>query len=139
MCDWDRGVDRAFRLHPDGVGEWYHGTTEHEWELIKAEGVLWGKEVWTGFRGSETTVRRLTYLTPCPRIAKKFAGWGNCSPYDWEVVLAVNFNPSKYSSNMVQGCWQVRVYDPIPLSEVRVYSVSRSNRFGRVSPIARAR
>lgn len=123
MSEWTRGVDRFFRLHPDGAGMWYHGTTEREWKAIQLEGVLWGVEVWE--RGGVTQSRRLTYLTPCPHIAYKFAGWGRCPAHEWKVVLSVSFDPAKYVCNFAPNCWQVRVYDPIPLSDVGVFFLKR--------------
>lgn len=104
-------------------GEWYHGTTEREWGLIQSEGVLWGVEIWE--MDGQRHTRRLTYLTPCPRIAMRFAGWGVCPPHEWKVVLAVQFDPLKYTCNIAPDCWQVRVYDPIPLTDVRIHTIKR--------------
>ena len=85
-------------------GKFYHGTSKANWEKIKKEGVLWGKR---------NAPSRCTYLTPSKDEAKH---WG-------EVVLEVEYDPTKGINNYCKDCWQFRVYDPIPLKDVKKLKV----------------
>lgn len=88
----------------------YHGTTEENWQRIQEEGILYGRRFFTD---GETVreVSRCTYLAVDVEEAKEY---GN-------VILQVEYNPFKHKkmNNYIEGCWQVRVYEPIPLSNVR--------------------
>ena len=79
----------------------YHSTTEENWGKIKAEGLLWGE------RG---TPSRCTYLA----IEKEH------TLAHGDVLLQVDYDPSVNAqrNNYIEGCWQLRVYEPIPLSSV---------------------
>lgn len=80
---------------------WYHGTSQENWEIILDEGVLWGK------RDAPSNV---TYLAADRVEAEQYG----------PVVLEVQYNPTGGINNYAEGCWQMRVYDPIPLDNVRL-------------------
>lgn len=81
----------------------YHGTSQSNWEQIKKEGVLFGVR---------DASDRCTYLATDQEEAKMYG----------DVVLEVNYDPFKNpgDNNYCDGCWQVRVYEPIPISEIKV-------------------
>lgn len=93
-------------------GLWWHGTTEEAWTAIRAEGVLWGRASY-----------RYTYLTPHRSVAEEYG----------VVLLRVRYQPvgvdgtgtDNYGFEPPPGqtCWQFSVFVPIPLVEVRRYSV----------------
>ena len=90
----------------------YHGTSKENWEAIQKEGVLYGRRYILGencFPLKE--VDRCTYLAVDLEEAK----------YYGEVVLQVEYDPFKRKkrNNYIEGCWQVRVYEPIPLTDVK--------------------
>ena len=90
--------------------KFYHGTSEENWEKIKKEGILYGRRYVLNNDGTiHHEVDRCTYLATDKEEAECY---GN-------VVLEVDYNPlnSKHN-NYKEGCWQVRVYEPIPLSQV---------------------
>ena len=87
----------------------YHGTSYENWENIKQEGVLYGRRYVT--EGSQVKeVNRCTYLATDIDEAKCY---GN-------IVLQVEYDPFKHKkrNNYIDGCWQIRVYEPIPISNV---------------------
>ena len=59
-------------------------------------------------------VDRCTYLAVDLQEAKCYG----------EIVLSVEYDPfrEKTKNNYVEGCWQVRVYEPIQLSNVKLLS-----------------
>jgi hypothetical protein len=81
----------------------YHGTTENAWNKIQEEGFLFGVR--------KFAKSRCTYLTPDISEAKQYG----------EVILQVEYNPLEHPdmNNYVDGCWQLRVYEPIPLISIR--------------------
>ena len=85
--------------------KFYHWTTKENREKIKAEWCLrWVREVeW--FNPS-----RCTYLAVNESEAKNY----------WEIVLEVEYNPSEHQNenNYCEWCWQVRVYEPIPIENI---------------------
>lgn len=83
---------------------WYHGTSKECWEKIQAEGVLFGVR---GFGAN-----RCTYLAADIQEAKCYG----------EIVLQVDYDPFRHKkkNNYVDGCWQMRVYEPIPLNKIEV-------------------
>ena len=89
----------------------YHGTTKEAWAEIQREGVLWGRRWITNNDGTKIKeVDRCTYLALDLEEAK----------YYGEVVLQVEYDPMKSGAinNYHEGCWQVRVYEPIPLRDI---------------------
>lgn len=88
----------------------YHGTSKENWNAIQKEGILYGRRYITDNNGNIIKeVSRCTYLAVNIEEAKCYG----------DVVLQVEYNPinSKHN-NYKEGCWQVRVYEPIPLSNV---------------------
>lgn len=86
---------------------WYHGTSENRWKEIQAEGVLWGK------LDNDSKLSRVTYLASEPEDAMRHG----------DVLLKVYYVPKGSTlqnpiDNYVDGCWQIRVYVPIPLTQV---------------------
>ena len=91
----------------------YHGTTAENWKLIQNEGVLYGRRYIIGNDGTIIKeVDRCTYLATDVDEAKCYG----------DVVLQVQYDPfkNKKKNNYIEGCWQVRVYEPIPLENVKV-------------------
>ena len=84
----------------------YHGTTLENWKLIQEEGILFGK-----LFVNDKLVSRCTYLATDLDEAKCYG----------EIILEVEYNPFKRKkmNNYVEGCWQFRVYEPIPIENVR--------------------
>jgi hypothetical protein len=86
----------------------YHGTTLSRWAAIEREGVLWGvRPAVNGNSGPQPS--RCTYLASDRDEAACYG----------DVVLTVEIDASKVTSNYVEGCWQWRVYDPIPLDCIK--------------------
>ena len=93
----------------------YHGTSKENWEAIQKEGMLYGRRYILGENGFPLKeVDRCTYLAVDLEEAK----------YYGEVVLRVEYDPFKRKkrNNYIEGCWQVRVYEPIPLSAIKLLS-----------------
>lgn len=89
----------------------YHGTTKKNWEAIQKEGVLYGRRFISDNKGNPIKeVGRCTYLAVDKEVAEQFG----------DVVLKVEYNPfnNPKHNNYIEGCWQVRVYEPIPLSNI---------------------
>jgi hypothetical protein len=83
---------------------WYHGTSKECWKKIQAEGVLFGVR---GF-GAD----RCTYLSTNIQEAQCYG----------EIVLQVDYDPfiNSKDNNYVDGCWQIRVYEPITIDKIKV-------------------
>jgi hypothetical protein len=81
----------------------YHGTSNEVWNDIQKEGALFGKR--------SGTVHRATYLTTDIDEAKCYG----------TVVLEVRYNPSEHPkmNNYTDDCWQFRVYEPIPITNIK--------------------
>lgn len=82
--------------------KFYHGTSEDNWNKIQEEGVLFGVR--------EFAKSRATYLTTDINEAKQYG----------RVILQVEYNPLEHPdmNNYVDGCWQLRVYEPIALASI---------------------
>lgn len=89
----------------------YHGTSKENWNAIQKEGILWGRRYTTTNKGIKE-VDRCTYLAVDKEEAEQYG----------DVVLKVEYNPfnNPKDNNYIEGCWQVRVYEPIPLTDVEV-------------------
>lgn len=88
----------------------YHGTSKEKWDAIQKEGVLFGRRYITDNDGNVIKeVNRCTYLAVDLEEAKCYG----------DIVLLVEYNPfdSKHNNYKV-GCWQIRVYEPIPLCNI---------------------
>jgi hypothetical protein len=94
----------------------FHGTTTEYWNKIQDEGVLFGT--------TDNRSNRVTYL------ATDFI---EASCYG-DVVLAVEYDPlaKDAHNNYCEGCWQIRVYDPIPISQVKPIFLERFVRIGDI-------
>ena len=88
----------------------YHGTSKENWNAIQKEGILYGRRFVTGNNGNIIKeVDRCTYLAVDLEEAKCYG----------DVVLQVEYNPTNSKhNNYKENCWQIRVYEPIPLSNV---------------------
>ena len=96
--------------------KFYHGTTLENWEKIQKEGILFGVRVVLDKNGnvsSKYKTQRTTYLTTTIEEAKCYG----------DIVLEVEYDPSLQpkKNNYVDGCWQLRVYEPIPLINIKQY------------------
>ena len=82
--------------------KFYHGTSEDNWKKIQEEGTLFGVR--------KFAKSRCTYLTADINEAKQYG----------EVLLQVEYNPLEHPdmNNYVDGCWQLRVYEPIALTSI---------------------
>ena len=94
--------------------KFYHGTTLERWEKIQKEGILFGIiEVLdeNGNPSSKYKPQRCTYLATSLGEAKCYG----------DVVLEVEYNPFLHpkKNNYIDGCWQLRVYEPIPLTDIK--------------------
>lgn len=90
----------------------YHGTSKESWNAIRKEGVLYGRRFVVDDKGNIIKeVDRCTYLAVDLEEAKCYG----------DVVLQVEYNPfeHKEKNNYINGCWQVRVYEPIPISKIQ--------------------
>lgn len=90
----------------------YHGTTEDAWCKIQEEGMLYGRRYVLNDDGTiNHEIDRCTYLAIDLDEAKQY---GN-------IVLKVEYNPYEHpnKNNYMDGCWQVRVYEPIPMYNIQ--------------------
>ena len=87
----------------------YHGTSKENWNTIQKEGILWGRRYITTNNGIKE-VDRCTYLAVDKEEAEQYG----------DVVLKVEYNPfiNPTHNNYIENCWQVRVYEPIPLTDI---------------------
>lgn len=87
----------------------YHGTTQDNWNAIQQEGILFGRR-YTINNGKVEEINRCTYLAANIEEAKCY---GN-------VILQVEYDPfkNKNKNNYVDDCWQLRVYEPIPIENI---------------------
>ena len=85
--------------------KWYHGTNKKAWELIKKEKMLFG------FDRFKHDAQRKTYLATDIEEAKCYG----------DVLLEVEYNPSIHPTmnNYVPDCWQIRVYEPIQIKDIK--------------------
>ena len=92
----------------------YHGTSKENWNAIQKEGILYGRRFVTDNGNIIKEVDRCTYLAVDLEEAKCYG----------DVVLQVEYNPlnSKHN-NYKEGCWQVRVYEPIPIYKIQEIKV----------------
>ena len=95
----------------------YHGTSEESWKAIQQEGFLYGRRYITDNNGKILKeVDRCTYLATDLEEAK----------YYGEVVLQVEYDPkSSKRNNYIDGYWQLRVYEPISLSQIKLLNARK--------------
>lgn len=91
----------------------YHGTTAENWDVIQKEGMLFGRRFVVDNKGNIIKeVDRCTYLAVDYKEACCYG----------DIVLEVEYDPFKHErhNNYCKGCWQVRVYEPILLKDVKL-------------------
>ena len=98
---------------------WYHGTSQENWKKIQEEGVLFGKRYIRDINGNIKELSRCTYLTQDIAEAALYG----------DVVLEIQYNPRDSRgrvkcdntgfqvNNYCEGCWQIRVYEPIEIEK----------------------
>lgn len=98
----------------------YHATSRENWEKIQEEGVLFGRRYIVDKTGKKVIkeVNRCTYLAVELEDAVPFG----------DVLLQVEYDPFKdkgrrLHNNYIEGCWQIRVYEPIPLEDVKLIHI----------------
>lgn len=97
---------------PEKCMTFYHGTNKENWDAIQREGILYGRRYITDNNGNIIKeVSRCTYLATNLEEAKCYG----------DVILQVEYDPfiHKKENNYIDGCWQVRVYEPIPISKIQ--------------------
>ena len=90
----------------------YHGTTKENWNNIQKEGILFGRRYITDNDGNIIKeVSRCTYLALNKEEAKQYG----------DIILEVEYDPfvNPGLNNYTLNCWQVRVYEPIHLTNVK--------------------
>lgn len=90
----------------------YHGTTQENWEKIQQEGFLFGRRYILNKDGSiNREVDRCTYLAVEKEEAQHYG----------DVLLEVEYDPFRNpkKNNYVEGCWQIRVYEPISIAKIK--------------------
>lgn len=92
----------------------YHGTSEENWKKIQDEGILFGVRIVLDNDGNPSKIYKPDRMTYLARDIEEASMYGN-------VVLEVEYNPSVNPSanNFIEGCWQVRVYEPIDITKIR--------------------
>lgn len=104
----------------------YHGTSKEIWEEIQKEGILFGRRYVTDSSGNIIKeVDRCTYLAVDKEEAECYGG----------VVLEVEYEPldkkgnikkikrkskSVPANNYCPDSWQLRVYEPIPIENIKL-------------------
>lgn len=90
----------------------YHATTKEYWEEIQKEGVLWGRknQYWQGNKMS-----RITWLALKKENTRYGKGDGSGEWAIPEVLLEVELPAGEYAGDT----WQIRYYEPIPISQVK--------------------
>lgn len=102
--------------------KWYHGTSIENWKTIQEEGVLYGRRYVTDNVGNILyEVSRCTYLATDNEEAKCYG----------TILLEVEYNPfnrlgnikknskGRPVNNYIPDCWQIRVYEPIKLENIK--------------------
>ena len=91
----------------------YHGTTEEAWEQITKDGELFGYDrILSNDRKTVLQEFRKTYLATDIEEAKCYG----------DVILEVEYDPYKKGARcngFNEDCWQIRVYEPIPISNIK--------------------
>ncbi len=101
--------------------KFYHGTTQENWEQIQKDGELFGyTRIVSNDRKTVLQEFRLTYLATEKKDAECYG----------DVILEVEYDPYREGAQCNaydKGCWQLRVYEPIPLENVKL--VSKSDKY----------
>ena len=81
--------------------KFYHGTTKELWDQIQQEGMLWGVR--------PLAPSRCTYLATYKEDAEQYG----------DVVLEVEYVPNNKDDNYHPEAWQLRVYVPILINNIK--------------------
>ena len=86
--------------------EFWHGTYKDDWEKVQEQGFLLHE------RATEAFPR----MSPCTYLAvdkEEAMEYG-------DILLKVKYNPRKNpkENNFTKDCWQVRVYEKIPIKDI---------------------
>lgn len=87
--------------------KFYHGTTIDNWNKIQKEGILFGR---LPNPNNKYHPNRCTYLAIDIKEAE----------YYGEIILEVEYDPLIHPkmNNYIDGCWQLRVYEPIDIKYI---------------------
>jgi hypothetical protein len=85
----------------------YHSCTKEAWDKCISQGYLLHDRKCDASPKAE----------PCVYLASELR---YCDGIYGDVTLEIDFEPDKYDTNYNKGCWQCRVYTPIPLDAVKV-------------------
>jgi hypothetical protein len=97
ICHAGIAMKRAYKAFHD---VWWHGTSRESWiEIIKSGGL-------GARRGPGKS--KMVYLAKRPEEAAQYG----------EVLLCVRYGPGSGIDNYAPGCWQMRVYSKIPLTNI---------------------
>jgi len=85
--------------------KFYHGTNQHGLDETIKQGFLLHKRVVKGYNPDPCT-----YLAINEKEARQYG----------DIVLGVEYDPLKNPkmNNYQDGCWQLRVYEPIPIKNI---------------------
>ncbi len=114
---WDRGKkvpkSRRYKIMK-GIMTFYHGTNQHGLDEANKQGYLLHKRICLDDNGKPSKI--FNRMTPCTYLAVDIE---EAKEYG-DVILKVKYNPFKnpQKNNYCNGCWQVRVYEPIYKYEV---------------------
>ena len=93
--------------------KFYHGTSEENWNQIQKDGCLFGYDrIFSNDRKTVLQEFRKTYLAAERVDAEKYG----------DVILEVEYDPYREGAqcnSFCEGCWQIRVYEPIPIENVK--------------------
>ncbi len=90
----------------------YHGTNEEAWTAIQVEGRLFGRQIILDEDGKPSEIFKPDPVTYLAVEQEEAATYG-------PVVLEVEYEPGSGIDNYCDGCWQLRVYSPIPISKIK--------------------
>lgn len=98
----------------------YHGCHEKAWQKTLDQGfLLHERHVYDddGNICKEYNPAPCTYLATEKREAQEYG----------PILLRVKYDPYEHphQNNYCEGCWQVRVYEPIPLTRVMIWDGER--------------
>ena len=90
----------------------YHGTSKENWEQIQKDGQLYGYDrILSNDRKTVLQEFRKTYLAVDREEAECYG----------DVILEVEYDPYRKGAkcnSFDENCWQLRVYEPIPISSI---------------------
>jgi hypothetical protein len=95
--------------------KFYHGTDLAHWREIQLEGELFAPRYIVSSNDRSKIVQEVSRTTYLARDINEARCYG-------DIVLEVEYDPeTQHDHNYWDpDCWQLRVYEPIPISKVRV-------------------